>query len=64
MLGAFNGLSLPKLVTIVCLENDINRMFILKLDNSFSIRKFNFDVSFALTNTQKQRGKCRILPQQ
>ena len=35
--GVSKGLPLPKLVTIVYLENHINHMFILKLKNSFSI---------------------------
>ena len=32
--GVSKGSPLPKLVIIVCLENHINRMFILKVKNS------------------------------
>ena len=39
--GAFKGLPLPKLVTIVSLKNHVNPMFILKLENSFLILSFH-----------------------
>ena len=39
--GAFKGLSLPELVTIVSLENHVIHMFILKLENTFSILSSN-----------------------
>ena len=39
--GPFKGLPLPKLVTIVYLEDSINHMLILKLENNFSTLSFH-----------------------
>ena len=60
--GAFKRLPLPKMVTIVCLENHIIYMFVLKLLSS-AVMKFDFDILFFYKEHIKTKKICRIWPQ-
>ena len=61
---SFKGLPLPKLVTIVCLENHINYVFqnTRKTFRSYSlsIKNFNYDLFFSLTSTSERRKNVVI----